>query len=493
MDEQKKILVVDDDKNIAQLLTKVLQSKYEVDSCYSLAEALELYDEKKYDLVITDLQLGSDSGMSLARYVRNKDAYVEVIIITGHASVESAREAIDLGVVSYLTKPIDIAELKTLVKRSLLSHTFNARSKEYSIEGANVPEDIRSHMVDILTLYNFISKLNQTVELEGTVQVLLKEISTLFKSEVSVLGVNCLGFEELYVHSNSENTVSEDAIRSLLCDNWSGEFHGIGITKENVISGITPLSFIGTVTSEVTSKNTNLGKPFIVPLVSYGESFGFIALFRTDDLEVELGRKEFYYAMAPLIAPPVYRGFIEKKTKAQAQTDGLTGIANRRSLQEMLNRDLQRAVRYNRDLSVIMMDIDNFKIVNDTYGHLVGDEVLRDLTKVIQGVIRGSDFFGRYGGEEFVAILPDTAHEGAEHLAERMREAIEIKVCVSGEDIVEYTVSVGVAVFSPQEFKERSTKEGVDWTKEEEKLLKRVDDALYSAKHNGKNCVVVAP
>lgn len=487
MSSSKKILVVDDDKNIAQLLKKVLEGQYHVECCFSLGEALDLYDSISFDLVITDLNLGTDSGMSLARYVRDRDPYVEVIIVTGHASVESAREAIDLGVVSYLTKPVDIAELRTLVKRSVLSHSFNSRANEYSSLSGDVPESVKMHMVDILALYNFVSKLNQTVDLEGTLHVLLKEISTLFKSEIAVLGVSCLGFDELYAHSTNEDYCCEESVRALVAEYWNGDFEGVGLTSSSIVQGLTPLSFVGGACSKSVDKKIKMGRPFVIPLVSYGENFGFIALYKEAEIHLEQDRKEFYYAMAPLIAPPVYRGFIEKKTKAQAQTDGLTGIANRRALQEALNRDIQRAVRYSRALSVIMMDIDDFKQVNDTYGHLIGDEVLRDLTACVRSVIRGSDFFGRYGGEEFVVVLPDTAHDGATHLAERIREVVENKVSVSGDISVDYTVSVGVAVFNPE------ICDDCNWSELEESLIKRVDDALYKAKGNGKNCVVVAP
>lgn len=489
VEPMKQILVVDDDENIAHLLKKVLEGQYSVDCCYSLADALTLYDENSYDLIITDLQLGPDSGMNLARYVREKDPYVEVIIITGHASVESAREAVDLGIVSYLTKPIDIAELRVLVERSVLSHSFNSKSKEYALTNNLVTDEMRTHMRNVLTLYNFISKLNQTVELIDTVQVLLKEILMLLDAEFCMLGTSCLGFEEIYVYTEHESVCNEDCMRSVILENWSGEFANVGLSKDHLLQGFTPVNYVGKTCNENSGEQFKVGKPFIIPLSSYGENFGVIAVFGKSDLSFDIDEKSFFFAMSPLIAPPIYRGYIEKKTKEQAQTDGLTGIANRRALQDALNRDVQRSVRYERPLSVIMMDIDNFKMVNDTYGHLTGDEVLRDLTGVVNHVIRGSDFFGRYGGEEFVVVLPDTAREGAVHLAERIREVIDLKVCTYEEVSLNYTVSVGVAIFDPTDVIQGGN---IEWKQVVEKLLKRVDTALYKAKESGKNCVVVA-
>lgn len=489
INEQSRILVVDDDENIVGFLKRALQDRYIVDTAMNLGDSLDLFDENSYSVVVTDLNLGADSGMSLARYARQKDQYVEVIIITGHASVESAREAIDLGVVSYLTKPVDLELLRTQVKRSVLSNAFNVRSRLYSTASVDVPAELRNHMMDMLALYQLISKINQTVELSSTVQVLLREISLLYGADLTILGVNCLGFQDIYTYSHSGNVCSEEHVRETLSTHWNSEVGGCGIDVENIKNGIIPLTFVGTTCDGSNDSKLVMGKPLVIPLVSYGENFGFITLYREINTKNDEDPHEFYYAMAPLLAPPVYRGYIEKKTQAQAQTDGLTGIANRRALQEAISRDIQRSVRYERPLALIIMDIDDFKKVNDTYGHLMGDEVLKDLTAVVKTVIRGSDFFGRYGGEEFVVILPDTDRAGATLLAERIREVVEKKVCTSGSISVDFRVSIGVSFFLPQSL---SILDGVNWESIETSLVGRADDALYMAKGKGKNCVVVA-
>jgi len=489
VENKKRILIVDDDQNIANLLRTVLSRTYAVECCYSLGEALELFDANQYNLIITDLELNGESGLTLARYVREQKPSIEVIVVTGHASIDSYREAADLGVISYLTKPIKIDKLKLLVKRSILSHSFNEKSQRFTDDKTVINSDHHSHMVDILTLYNIVTKLNQTVELESTIRVLLKELTQLHNADIVVLGVNTLGFQELFTNSKEEAHCSDESIRNILCNAPNSEIASCGIPLEDIEYGDVPITFINGEANKNDGKMIPAGTPFVLPLNSYGEDFGFIALYREDGSSLTEDREEFYFALAPLLAPPIYRGFIARKTQAQAQTDGLTGIANRRSLQKTIHRDIQRAVRHDQPLSILMMDIDNFKKVNDTFGHLMGDAVLKELTTVVNSIIRGSDFFGRYGGEEFIVVLPDTEHDGAMLLAERIRHVIEEKICNYDGESISYTVSIGVAIFNAADV---AIGTPIDWKSCEESFLSRVDSALYKAKRSGKNCVVVA-
>ncbi len=489
MDNDKRILIVDDDQNIANLLRTVLSRTYTAECCYSLGDALELFDANEYSLVITDLELAGESGLTLARYVREQNPCTEVIIVTGHASINSYREAADLGVISYLTKPIKIDKLKQLVKRSILSYSFNARSQKFT-EDSSVKSSVHhSHMIDILTLYNIVTKLNQTVELQSTIRVLLKELTQLHDADVVILGVNTLGFQELFVNSKKDSICSKECVQNIICHAPQFDIQSSNIPINDIKYGDVPITFLNGSSETNKEPISPSGTPFVLPLNSYGEDFGFIAFYREENNTIDEEREEFYFAMAPLLAPPVYRGFIERRTKEQAQTDGLTGIANRRSLQKAIHRDVQRAVRHDRPLSIIMMDIDDFKQVNDVHGHLMGDAVLKDLTVVVNGVIRGSDFFGRYGGEEFMVVLPDTDHDGAVLLAERIRQVIDEKICTYDGESINYAVSIGVAIF---ETEDHSLNSSIDWRSCEDSFIAKVDAALYKAKANGKNCVVVA-
>ncbi len=156
--------------------------------------------------------------------------------------------------------------------------------------------------------------------------------------------------------------------------------------------------------------------------------------------------------------------------------DGLTQIHNRRFLLEQLEREVSRARRYRRDLSLILFDIDRFKSINDGYGHLAGDYVLTQLATVVRGKIRREDIFARYGGEEFAIVLPEIDGPNAVAVAEKVRRLIE-KAPFKFEDtkILQVTVSIGVA----------SLAEEIDATE----LVKRSDDKLYEAKETGRNCV----
>lgn len=165
---------------------------------------------------------------------------------------------------------------------------------------------------------------------------------------------------------------------------------------------------------------------------------------------------------------------LEQKLKEQATTDKLTGIPNRLRFDEVLHYSIDRAKRYKVNLSVILFDIDNFKEVNDTYGHLCGDDVLKMIAKIGDDSIRKSDLIARWGGEEFIILQPDIPSDEAQILAERLRHAIE---SYNFKDVGKVTASFGVT-----HFKEDDTKDT---------LIKRVDDALYEAKEHGRNRVEV--
>lgn len=156
--------------------------------------------------------------------------------------------------------------------------------------------------------------------------------------------------------------------------------------------------------------------------------------------------------------------------------DGLTGVFNKRYFLEALEKEMSRAQRYGRPLSVLMFDIDHFKRVNDNYGHLAGDYVLQALARLISTRARREEIFARYGGEEFVILLPETQNDGAMELAEQLRKRVASYTFVFEGEEIPVTVSIGVATIQG---------DGISETE----LIRRADEKLYQAKAEGRNCV----
>ena len=168
----------------------------------------------------------------------------------------------------------------------------------------------------------------------------------------------------------------------------------------------------------------------------------------------------------------------EDRLQRLAQTDYLTEVFNRRAFFELAGPELERSRRYHHSLAFILMDVDNFKKVNDTYGHLVGDRVLQNLARACQRSLREVDRLARYGGEEFIVMLPETDGPGACRSAERLRQMIEQAEVSTHQGPVKITASLGVAVFQPD-----SNHLTID------RLLGQADQALYRAKQAGRNQV----
>ncbi len=162
-----------------------------------------------------------------------------------------------------------------------------------------------------------------------------------------------------------------------------------------------------------------------------------------------------------------------------SSVDGLTGLLNRRALSEQLSYEIERARRFRSDMSVILCDMDNLKEINDTHGHLAGDTAIQAVSAILRNSLRKVDLAGRYGGDEFLLILPETAMEGAQNIAEKIRETVErAEVRLVGEKRIAVAVSMGIACVRPGE--------DIDG------LMSRVDAALYDSKNQGRNRITVA-
>jgi diguanylate cyclase (GGDEF)-like protein len=160
-------------------------------------------------------------------------------------------------------------------------------------------------------------------------------------------------------------------------------------------------------------------------------------------------------------------------------TDGLTGIANRRAFEKTIETEVRRALRHARPLSLVMFDLDHFKKVNDTYGHMAGDHVLKTVASVVRSRIRKEDVFARYGGEEFTLLLHETPKAMAAQLAEEIRAAVADSELIFEGQVIRVTVSMGVAEVAPDLCTPHQ-------------LVKAADARLYDAKRGGRNRVAVA-
>jgi len=211
-------------------------------------------------------------------------------------------------------------------------------------------------------------------------------------------------------------------------------------------------------------------------LLVNGDLLGEISLHRRWDFTPE-EKKVFEYTLCGLVYP-LRNAILYRQAVHAANKDALSGVYNRTTFEETLIREVKLAHRYKRSLSILILDIDNFKHFNDTYGHALGDEVIKSTAKNIEGCVRSTDIVFRYGGEEFVALLSNTSVEGAAFLAERIRSSIESLVIQYDGSDIKVTASLGVSQLIEKE--------------QNASFFSRADKALYEAKKSGKNKFCIA-
>jgi len=328
-------------------------------------------------------------------------------------------------------------------------------------------------------LYNISQAVNFIDDLKGLIQVILGRALETIDAEKG----------SLMLYDITDNTLQVKVVYGLKDPKAEFDINNgvIECSKLKVNEGIA-----GKVFAEKKSIITNLGQNdprfkqaniannissmICVPLIAKGEAIGVInitnkknnKLFNKQDLE-------FIEALSNQAAIAIDNA----KLYELATKDGLTKLYIHRHFRSLLEAEITRASRYNHVVSLLMMDIDNFKHVNDTYGHLVGDRVLKEIAVTIKNTVRNIDVPARYGGEEFTVILPETAAKDATVIAERLRKNIAaIEIPLDDKVVLRTSISIGIS-----EFPSSAT--------DSEELISTADQALYKAKNDGKNCIYV--
>lgn len=320
---------------------------------------------------------------------------------------------------------------------------------------------------ELAVLNDISSLLYKDLDERSVVEIIVDKAKELIKSEYSaILLIGKRGVSNFYTSIGDSTACKPEATGLLL-----------KVLKEGM-----PVR-MGNVQARASFKGFPENHPvrikniLIIPLLLREEIIGEIILanrigsdeFSQEDEDILL-TFSFHAAFA------LEKARLHQEVMELATIDGLTGLYNHRAFQERLEAEVERARRFGLDLSLLMIDIDFFKRLNDTYGHSFGDEVLRRIGCRIVESVRNIDFAARYGGEEFAVILPETSTEGARTTAERIRETIKDYGMTHGEDVVSVTISVGVSSYP-----------GDATTRKE--LIEKADVALYQAKKTGRDRV----
>lgn len=340
----------------------------------------------------------------------------------------------------------------------------------------------------ILTVFNRISEsiLDEASEREGLPRI-VREATDVLDADAGTLAIPRENERELSIEAYYDGT--------------QGRFEEVLASVETVKpgEGITGQAFTSREILEVTDEDTldlseetaleNLAGRcstiLSVPLIVRSESVGVVNFYFGEPVNVRSQKEDLLKAVARQSGIAIRQGRkirelreTNRRLRIRAATDALTGLPNQGRIMDVLNEELERSSRYSRPLSAMMLDVDRFKLVNDTHGHRAGDHVLEELAELFKDQTRKPDTVGRYGGEEFFFVLPETTEEDAYTLAERVRTSVENRVFEwEGNDLT-VSVSCGLAERAP------------DMQLNEEKFLDRADRALLVAKREGRNRTV---
>ena len=336
---------------------------------------------------------------------------------------------------------------------------------------------LQKSLHNISILYNISQAVNFIDDLKRLLQVIIQKALITLDAEKGSLMLYDYSINALQVRIVSglqdkklEEAINNGAVQCAKIGIGEGIAGTVFLERKPIITNL------GSADPRFIVKETlsNTKSLLCVPLIAKGEVIGVInitnkrhdKLFNQKDLE-------FITSLANQAAIAIDNA----KLYELATKDGMTKLYIYRHFYTLLENEIRRCARYKRNMSLIMMDIDNFKKINDTYGHLTGDMILKRLASTLQETVRKIDIPARYGGEEFVVILPETDKKDACVIAERIRKNVsQIKVRINEKETISPTVSIGVAQY---------TTDG----QEAKELINSADTALYYSKHNGKNMV----
>ncbi len=309
--------------------------------------------------------------------------------------------------------------------------------------------------------------LTSTHDLDGLLQVVL---------DTAVVTLQARAGAVLHLQADRLQLVAEHLLYENGLPAPAAVTPGTGVLGRVLSSGESargPLGSPGLVAAETEPAE---GDVLAVPLRSLGNVVGVVALYdRVDGRTFDAADEDALRTLANQASIAVDNIHLHHEAQRLSTTDALTGLWNFRYLSMSLAREIERSTRFDRPLAVLMLDLDHFKAVNDTYGHARGDTVLRELAQRVQELIREVDTFARYGGEEFVVVLPETTVEGAAQLAERICAGVRREPFRhDGEDPLNISVSIGGAAF-PIHGQTPAT------------LMRAADQALYAAKGHGRD------
>ncbi|KRD56384.1 MULTISPECIES: PleD family two-component system response regulator [Sinorhizobium/Ensifer group] len=450
-----RILVVDDvPANVKLLEARLLAEYFDVLTANDGYSALALCEKTPIDLVLLDVMMPGLDGFEVCERLKAnpRTAHIPVVMVTALDQPSDRVRGLKAGADDFLTKPVNdlqlMSRVKSLVRLKNVSDELRLRAQTAQtigledVGGADRPDE-PGNVLLVDGRGSSQERLQRALKPIADVSVISDPQAALFEAAEN-------NFDLVIVNANFDDY---DPLR--LC-----------------------------------SQLRSLERTRFIPILLIAEQGSDEMVVRALDLGVT------DYLMRPvdpneLIArsmTQIRRKHCNDRLRSSVQqtielavTDGLTGLHNRRYFDTHLKLLMDRAAARGRPLSICMTDIDRFKQVNDTYGHDAGDEVLREFANRIRTTVRGADLACRFGGEEFVVVMPDTSAEMAAGVAERLRMIIEsLPFPVPQADgVLKVTASMGIATLRP----------GADTA---EALLKRADTALYQAKHEGRNRVVAA-
>lgn len=487
--EQARILVVDDDEGLLKTLVWILKDKgYQVIPVSDSVGLLPRMLEERPDLLMLDIMMPKVDGLQVLAQIKADQRWrdLPVLMVSSMSPEDGTVKALGLGAADFISKPFRVKELLARVDahlrtgRALRDARREVREKAAEAKARADEAKIRAEMVDLL------HEVTDALNSEEIYHILAQRVARVLKIAKCSLVVPQPDGKVGLIMVASDNPMLRNF--EIQLDGYPEIRRALDTNKPVLIADAQVDPLYAEVRERWRRDGIKVATKSVIaiPFTLHGAQSGVFFLRTMADgatlTEADVAFAEEVIKTAVNAIEKAYQLETVRADKEKfrwlATVDALTGCMNRRAFTERLERELERVSRYDVSLSILMIDLDRFKDVNDNLGHIVGDSVLRQLGDLLREEVRSVDLAARYGGEEFVIVLPDTDLDGAVVFAERLRKRVEQKDFSEIGDPLRVTVSIGVASAS------------VDGAiTEPESLIARADEALYRAKNEGRNRV----